>query len=51
MVRLHRDFLHASQPFGKVTDRGIASAVAYSWICWDRDTMSKPETETVLKWV
>lgn len=36
---------------GKATDRGIASAVAYSWICWDRDTMSKPGTETVLKWV
>ena len=35
---------------GKVTSRGIASAVAYVWICFNKDNWSDPDKYPVLKW-
>ena len=36
---------------GKVTERGIGSAVAYMWLCFDRDTWLDPNTKTELEWI
>ena len=36
---------------GKVTDRGVGSAVAYMWLCFDRDTWLDPKTKTELEWI
>lgn len=36
---------------GKVTERGVSSAVAYMWLCFDRDTWSDPAAKTELEWV
>lgn len=36
---------------GVVGERGVGSAVAYMWLCFDRDTWGKQETKTELEWV
>lgn len=36
---------------GKVTEYGVGSAVAYMWLCFDRDTWSKPDAKTEIEWV
>ena len=36
---------------GKVTERGVGSAVAYMWLCFDRDTWLDPNTKTELEWI
>ena len=36
---------------GKVTECGIGSAVAYMWLCFDRDTWLDPKTKTELEWI
>ena len=35
----------------KITDHGIASAVAYMWLCFFRPTMMDKSAETKLHWV
>ena len=35
----------------KITDHGIASAVAYMWLCFFRPTMMDKNAETKLHWV
>ena len=34
-----------------VTERGVGSAVAYMWLCFDRDTWLDPNTKTELEWI
>ena len=36
---------------GRVTDIGVGSAVAYMWLCFDRDTWSNQDTKTELEWI
>lgn len=36
---------------GIVSDRGVGSAVAYMWLCFDRTTWANPDTQTVLSWI
>lgn len=36
---------------GKVSERGVGSAVAYMWLCFDRDNWSNQETKTELEWI
>ena len=36
---------------GKVTERGVGSAVAYMWLCFDKDTWLDPNTKTELEWI
>ena len=36
---------------GKVTKYGVGSAVAYMWLCFDRDTWLDPNTKTELEWI
>ena len=36
---------------GKVTERGVGSAVAYMWLCFDRDTWLDPKTKMELEWI
>ena len=34
-----------------VTKRGVGSAVAYMWLCFDRDTWLDPNEKTELEWI
>ena len=34
-----------------VTKRGVGSAVAYMWLCFDRDTWLDPNAKTELEWI
>lgn len=34
-----------------VGERGVGSAVAYMWLCFDRDAWSKKDTKTEIEWV
>ena len=36
---------------GNVTERGVGSAVAYMWLCFDRDTWLDQKTKTELEWI
>lgn len=36
---------------GVVTERGVGSAVAYMWLCFDRDQWLDPNTKTMLEWI
>lgn len=36
---------------GRVDDHGIGGAVAYMWLCFDRDTWSSPSTKTEIEWI
>ena len=36
---------------GKVTERGVGSAVTYMWLCFDRDTWLDPNEKTELEWI
>lgn len=36
---------------GIVNDHGIGSAVAYMWLCFDRDTWSSQDTKTEIEWI
>ncbi len=36
---------------GIVNERGIGSAVAYMWLCFDRETWSEWDTKTELDWI
>lgn len=36
---------------GKVTERGVGSAVAYMWLCFDRDTWLDSNAKTELEWI
>ena len=36
---------------GRVNERGVGGAVAYMWLCFDRDAWSKKDTKTEIEWV
>lgn len=36
---------------GIVDEYGVGSAVAYMWLCFDRDTWSNQETKTEIEWI
>jgi hypothetical protein len=36
---------------GVVTEHGVGSAVAYMWLCFDRDQWLDPNTKTTLEWI
>ena len=44
-------FKEADVEAGVVGERGVGSAVAYMWLCFDRDTWLDPNTKTELEWV
>lgn len=35
----------------KLTEYGVGSAVAYMWLCFDRDTYDKKDAKTELEWI
>jgi len=44
-------FKEADVEAGVVGERGVGSAVAYMWLCFDRDTWSSQETKTEIEWI
>lgn len=36
---------------GNATECGVGSAVAYMWLCFDRDTWLDQKTKTELEWI
>ena len=44
-------FKESDAEAGIVTDKGVGSAVAYMWLCFDRDTWNSQSTKTEIEWI